>query len=203
MSGAMLFAIWAVVFLITVTVHEYAHGLTARALGDPTAEQLGRLTLNPLKHIDPVWTLLLPMVLFFGSGGRFALGMAKPVPVNFARLRRPRRDMIWVALAGPAANILLGGLLAAAYRLWSIDALLLAIYFNFGIAVFNLIPVPPLDGSRVLAGLLPRPLALSYLGLEGYGILIVFALHFLGVLTRIVLPAMNALATLFGVPALE
>lgn len=202
MSGALLFAVWAAVFLVTVTVHEYAHGLAARALGDPTAEQLGRLTLNPLKHIDPLWTLALPMVLFFGSGGRFALGMAKPVPVNFARLRRPRRDMIWVALAGPAANVALGGLLASVYRLWSLDALLLAVYFNFGIAVFNLIPVPPLDGSRVLAGLLPRAWALSYLSLEAYGILIVFALHFLGILARLVLPGMNALAALFGVPTL-
>src|SRR3989338_128615 len=136
--------IGAVILLMTVTVHEVAHGAVAFIRGDHTAKQMGRLTLNPFRHIDLFWTVLFPLMLFISTAGRFVIGMAKPVPVNFSNLYHPKRDMIWVALAGPAANIVFAQLLLLALRLTGYPLFLVGIYFNLGLAVFNLIPIPPL-----------------------------------------------------------
>lgn len=202
MNDVSLLVLWVLSFLATVTFHEVAHGVVARRLGDPTAEERGRLTLNPLKHIDPIWTVALPLALYLGSGGRFALGMAKPVPVDFSRLRNPRKGMVYVALAGPIANILLAAVLAGFYRALHADALLLPIYLNLGIAVFNLLPIPPLDGSRVLFGVLPRPWALAYAKLEPYGFALVLLLHALGILAWLIMPVLALLSKLLGLPVL-
>lgn len=191
------------VFLVTVTLHEYCHGLLADRLGDRTAREAGRLSLNPLRHIDPFWTVFLPVLLFLSTRGQFAIGMARPVPVNFLNLRHPKRDMIWVALAGPAANFGLAGLLALLFKFFPNPRLLYAIYFNIGIAVFNLIPIPPLDGSRILTGLLPSFLARYYIRLEPFGFLLVLALYFSGVLYGILLPAIDFFCEGLGVPSIH
>lgn len=181
------------IILFSVILHEYAHGWVAFKLGDPTAKMLGRLTLNPLKHIDPVGTILVPMVLRFLN--LYPLGWAKPVPINFANLRHPKRDMMWVALAGPAVNILIALLLSDLLRLRLSGELYqlceLGIIINLFLATFNLIPIPPLDGSRILMGLLPNELAISYSRLEPVGLIIVLvllnfgALNFVNVIVQI------------------
>lgn len=191
------------IFLITVMLHELCHGLVAYALGDPTAKNAGRLTLNPLKHIDWFWTILLPALLFFSTGGRFAIGMAKPVPVDFSRLNNPRRDMIWVALAGPFANIVLAAVLNLFYQSSQNIFWLYAIYFNLGLAMFNLIPIPPLDGSRVLAGLLPSSWANYLFRLEPYGFLIILFLYFTGILFYFIIPGIDFFCRIFDIPKLS
>lgn len=191
------------IFLITVTLHEYCHGLVADRLGDRTAREAGRLSLNPLRHIDPFWTVFLPALLFLSTRGQFAIGMARPVPVNFLNLRSPKRDMIWVALAGPAANLGLAACLALFFKFFPYSLLLYAIYFNVGIAMFNLIPIPPLDGSRILTGLLPSFLARYYIRLEPFGFLLVLALYFSGVLYGILLPAIDFFCQRLGVPPIH
>ena len=196
-------------FLMAVIFHEVSHGLVANALGDSTAKQAGRLTLNPLKHLDPFWTVLLPALLFISTEGRFAIGMAKPVPVNFARLRSPKRDMMWVALAGPAANLLLASILTVFFKLSAPEPqrlsvfLLLAVYFNLGLAVFNLIPVPPLDGSKIVAGILPNALAYRYLAVEPFGFIIILVLYFTGALSRFIVPGIDLFCQLLDVPKLS
>jgi len=196
-------AVAVAIFLLTVTLHEVSHGVVAYYLGDPTAKLQGRLTLNPLKHIDPFWTVILPGLLFFSTGGRFAIGMAKPVPVDFSRLRNPKRDMILVALAGPAANIVLACILCIFWRFTDQIFLLYAIYFNLGLAVFNMIPIPPLDGSRVMAGLLPGKWATYYLKIERYGFMIVLVLYFTGILVSWVIPGVNFLCSLLDIPQIR
>lgn len=196
-------AVWLIIFLITVTVHEVAHGAVAYARGDETAKMMGRLTLNPLKHIDLFWTVIFPALLFISTGGKFVIGMAKPVPVNFSNLYRPKQDMILVALAGPLANIVFASFLMWLLRLTGFSILLLAVYFNLGLAAFNLIPIPPLDGSRVLAGILPRPLDRTYLKLEPYGFLIVLLLYATGLLYAWVIPGINLLASFLNIPRLS
>lgn len=189
-------------FLMTVVFHEFCHGYAAFLLGDDTAKRAGRLTLNPLRHIDPFWTVILPAMLFFSSGGRFAIGMAKPVPVNFFNLRNPKRDMIWVALAGPLANILLAALLTPMFNRTGQAVWLYAVYFNLGLACFNLLPIPPLDGSKVVAGLLPAPVDRTYLKFEKAGYVIVLLLYFSGFLIKWILPPVNFFCRLLSLPGL-
>ena len=194
----ILFGIF--VFLMTVTIHEYCHGFLADRLGDPTARDAGRLSLNPLRHIDPFWTVFLPLLLFVSTRGQFAIGMAKPVPVNFLNLRNPKRDMIWVGAAGPAANFFLAAVLALLFKFFPFQFILYTIYFNLGIGVFNLVPIPPLDGSRILTGLLPRAVARYYIRLEPFGFIIVLALYASGWLYGVILPAIGFLCRLLGIP---
>lgn len=166
-----------------VILHECAHGWVALKFGDPTAKLLGRLTLNPFKHIDPIGTVLVPIITKLTLG--FPFGWAKPVPVNFANLNNPKRDMIFVALAGPAVNIVLA-LVASVFLSFAPKIFSLAVVINLMLATFNMMPIPPLDGSRVVAGLLPTSLARKYLYLEPFGFIIVIvllqsgALDFLG-----------------------
>lgn len=191
---------WLVIFLMTVTVHEVSHGAVAYLRGDDTARAMGRLTLNPLKHIDFFWTILFPALLFFSTGGRFVIGMAKPVPVNFSNLKNRKPDMILVAVAGPLANIVLAQFLLLLFHATGVGLFLMGIYFNLGLAVFNLLPIPPLDGSRVVAGLLPLELERLYLRLEPFGFLIVLLLYMSGILYGWIFPGMNLLASLLGIP---
>ena len=189
------------VLLLSLTVHETAHAWTADRLGDPTARLLGRISLNPLVHIDPVGTVVLPLVAF--STGVPILGWAKPVPVNIAELGRGRRDFVLVAAAGPASNIALAVLAALALDVtWSGSPFLLAfvrrvVEINLLLAVFNMIPVPPLDGGNVLGGLLPATLANSFdRWLRPYGFLILYALILTGTLWTIIGPPYSFLTWL-------
>jgi Zn-dependent protease len=197
-----------ILFVICLGIHEAAHGWVALRCGDPTARDLGRITLNPLPHIDLFMTIILPTFVYLRSGGTMLFGGAKPVPVNFHRLRHPWRDMSLVALAGPASNLLLGMFFLAAWKFFlstglyngaaqhPLDraedflprVLASAMQFNVLLAVFNMVPIPPLDGSRVMAWLLPDGIRGAYVGLERIGMLVIFGLlylvpsfnHFLG-----------------------
>jgi Zn-dependent protease len=179
---------WVIPAILAITLHEAAHGFVAARCGDDTARRLGRVTFNPLKHIDPFGTILLPGMLLLAHAP-FLFGYAKPVPVNFGALRRPRRDMVWVAVAGPATNILLAigaalmapllGYLPHNAGYWTLLNLENAITINVVLAVFNMIPLPPLDGGRVAVGLLPDVLAMPLARLERYGMLILVGLLFL------------------------
>ena len=184
---AYLLSVWAIPVLLAVTMHEAAHGYVAWKLGDPTAMRAGRVTANPLKHIDPVGTLLLPGLLLLVRAP-FLFGFAKPVPVDFSKLRRPKRDMVLVAISGPASNILLailsalliglGSILPASAGLWLVSNLENSIVINLLLAIFNLIPLPPLDGGRVAVGLLPRSLGWRLAKLEKFGLFILIGLLF-------------------------
>ena len=188
--------------IIAMSMHEFAHGLVAYRLGDPTAKYSGRLTLNPLAHIDIFWTFLLPLFLFITSG--FIFGAAKPVPINYWALRNPKRDIVLVGISGPLANFILGGLLAIVIKIAPLPVNLLPIIVNLIVinvvlGVFNLVPIPPLDGSRILMGLLPEPLASQYAGIESYSFVILLILIWLGALNRIVWPAVEFILRLMGV----
>lgn len=181
-------SVWAIPVLLAVTLHEAAHGWAAWRLGDDTAYRLGRVTFNPFRHIDPFGTILLPIMLLLASGGRMMFGFAKPVPVNFRGLTRPRRDMVLVAIAGPAINLALAVVAAAllhtvpltsgALREWYGLNLQAAVWINLLLAVFNMLPLPPLDGGRVAVGLLPWRLAVRLARLERAGIPIILAVVF-------------------------
>lgn len=188
-NGFLLNAsIWALPVLLAITLHEAAHGWAAAKLGDPTARLMGRVTLNPFAHVDLVGTVLIPLALLLMSAP-FLFGYAKPVPVNFSRLRNPRRDMALVALAGPASNILLAILGALAFHLvpvlpdmatqWAAEMLQRLVLLNLILAVFNMLPIPPLDGGRILVSILPDWAAWKVARLERAGLFIVIGVLFL------------------------
>jgi Zn-dependent protease len=195
-------AIWAMPVLLAITVHEVAHGWMALRFGDRTALMLGRLTLNPLKHIDPIGTLLVPAIMLLTSG--YVFGWAKPVPVTWENLRNPKRDMALVALAGPMANLLMAilwllmlklGLFLQASSPWFGTPLtymsVAGIVINGVLMVLNLLPVPPLDGGRVVTGLLPGPLSWKFSRIEPYGLIIILVLFFTNVLGKILSPVLT------------
>lgn len=204
-------AVYALPVVFAITLHEAAHAYAAKYLGDATAYMQGRMSLNPIKHIDPIGTLVIPVVLYMVTSGAFVFGYAKPVPVEFGNLRKPKRDMAWVALAGPAANFVMA-------FLWLLMALLLSaahidepfftqmaragVLTNLVILAFNLFPVPPLDGGRVLTSMLPNRFAYRFAQIEPYGFFIVMALVMLKVLyfwmTPVMIVASSALQILIS-----
>ena len=193
--------IYALPVIFAITLHEAAHGYAAQRLGDPTAAMMGRVTLNPMPHIDPVGTILMPLLLYFSTSGAFLFGYAKPVPVRFDRLRHPKRDMVWVALAGPAMNLLqalLWGIAlyamvgAGLSERFFIEMCRAGMLTNVVMFVFNLFPLPPLDGGRILVGLLPWRQALWVSRIEPWGFFIVMALVITGVISSVWMrPLMN------------
>lgn len=194
-------AVYALPVIFAITLHEAAHAYAARYLGDSTAYMQGRMSMNPIKHIDPFGTIVIPIVLYLATSGAFLFGYAKPVPVEYGNLRKPKRDMAWVALAGPAANF-------AMALLWMIFAVVLVIagmdeeFFqrmaqagvltNLVMLAFNLFPIPPLDGGRVLTSMLPHRLAYKFAQIEPYGFFIVMALVMLKILYFWMVPVMTA-----------
>jgi Zn-dependent protease len=193
-------AIYALPVIFAITVHEAAHGFAARYFGDMTAEREGRITLNPLKHIDPIGTILLPALTLLVGGILF--GWAKPVPVNFSRLRNPKRDMLWVAAAGPASNFVMALFWALIIKLsvaypsvYSEPMALMGqagVMINVVLMVLNLLPLPPLDGGRIAVSLLPNHLAYKYAQIERYGFIILIVLLATGILGRIMEPFIDA-----------
>ena len=204
-------AVYALPVIFAITLHEAAHGYAAKHFGDTTAYMLGRVSLNPLRHIDPVGTVLVPLVTLALGGILF--GWAKPVPVNFNHLRRPKQDMLWVAAAGPVANLFMMFIWAGVMKLglsMPVGSLALpmalmgkaGITINAVLMVLNLLPLPPLDGGRIAVSLLPQRLAYSYARVEPYGMIILIALLFTGVLNAVLWPlvngAMRMVSALFG-----
>jgi Zn-dependent protease len=203
-------AVWAIPVLFAITVHEVTHGWIASRLGDPTARMLGRLTLNPIKHIDPLGTVLLPLIMMVLTQGRFVFGWAKPVPITPQNLRNPKRDMALVALGGPLSNLLMALLWALLMRIaisigpepgsagmflfYVGDA---GIQINIFLALLNMLPIPPLDGGRVAVGLLPGPLSWQLSRLEPYGFFILIGVLYLHVLDFILIPLMTLFLSLY------
>jgi Zn-dependent protease len=190
--------LWAVPVIFAITLHEAAHGYVARRFGDHTAEMLGRITLNPLRHIDPVGTVLVPAMLYLTAGPQFVFGWAKPVPVNFGNLRHPKRDMLWVAAAGPLANFAMAFLWTIVLRLAlgevSAASQGLALMARIGISVnlvlmaLNLLPIPPLDGGRIAVSLLPGRLSAAFARVEPFGFLVIVVLMFTPLLGTLIRP---------------
>jgi Zn-dependent protease len=197
-------AVYALPVIFAITLHEAAHAYAAKYFGDATAYVQGRMSLNPARHIDPVGTILIPIVMFVATSGAFFFGYAKPVPVDWGNLRKPKRDMAWVALAGPAANLVMA-------LMWLVLAIMLraldvqepffikmaqaGVWFNLLIFAFNLFPLPPLDGGRVMTSLLPHRLAYKFAQIEPYGFFIVLGLAFLKLLHYWIIPVMTAAET--------
>lgn len=213
-----LIALYAIPGIFAITLHEAAHGYAARHFGDLTAYRAGRITLNPVRHVDPIGTLLVPIVILALSGGKYAFGWAKPVPVNFAALRSPKRDMLWVAAAGPGANLLMAVLWVLVIKIaeaipvnyFTEPMILMArggIIINAVLMVLNLLPLPPLDGGRILVSLLPHRYAWRYARLERWGFPILLVLLFTGLLGAVLWPLIDltiaAIAYAFGVPVYE
>ena len=209
-----ILSLYALPAILAITLHEAAHGYAAKKLGDLTAYQEGRISLNPLKHIDPIGTLVVPAVLLIASGGKLAFGWAKPVPVNFSRLRNPKSDMFWVAAAGPAVNLLMAIGWAIVFKLvvtspvnyFTDPALAMAqggIVINLVLMVLNLLPIPPLDGGRIAVSLLPNSMAYSLARLEPYGLLIIMLLMVTDILGSIMYPIIGgflySIKLIFGV----
>ena len=198
--------IYALPVLFAITVHEAAHGYVARYFGDMTAAQAGRISLNPLRHIDPVGTVLIPLLTLLAGGILF--GWAKPVPVNFARLRHPKKDMLWVAAAGPGSNLVMAVFWAVAFKfsggMPEFAAVPLALMAQAGVSinvvlmVLNLLPLPPLDGGRIAVSLLPHPLAWKFAQIERYGFIILIVLLMTGVLSKIMGPPIDAVIQLIS-----
>lgn len=201
-------AVWVLPVLFAITLHEVAHGWAAEKLGDKTARRLGRISLNPIRHIDPVGTVLVPLLLFFAGG--FIFGWARPVPVTWANLRQPKRDMALVAAAGPTANLLMGfgwALLAKLAAEASLSPTLAQGLVMMGIAglqinivlmVLNLLPLPPLDGSRIVSSLLPPGPERAYSRIEPYGIVILLAMMVTGILGKLLIPPVLAIMRSIG-----
>ncbi len=188
-------AVYAIPVLFAITVHEASHGYVARMFGDNTAYVLGRVTLNPLKHIDPIGTIALPLGMVILTG--FMFGWAKPVPVDWGSLRRPKRDMIWVAAAGPAVNLVMAILWAIIFRLlqgagveerFFFEVARAGIQVNLVFMALNLLPIPPLDGGRIVSGLLPQKLSIAYSRIEPFGLFIIIGLLFTGALNFLLKP---------------
>ena len=205
---------WILPIVLAVTLHEASHGWVAWKLGDDTAYAAGRVTFNPLKHIDPFGTILLPALLLFATGGRMSFGYAKPVPVNFWALAKPRRDMVLVALAGPGSNLILAIVSAALFHIidwvprevqpWLAANLTMSILFNLILCIFNMIPIPPLDGGRVAVGILPPSLGQPLARLERAGFAIILgALFLLPWLGNYVGVDLNIFMWIVGIPAFE
>ncbi len=205
---------WVLPIVLAVTLHEASHGWVAWKLGDDTAYLQGRVTFNPLKHIDPFGTILLPALLLFATGGKLSFGYAKPVPVNFWALYKPRRDMVLVALAGPGSNLILAIVSAALFHLidwvprdvqpWLAANLTMSILFNLILCIFNMIPIPPLDGGRVAVGILPSSLGQRLARLERAGFAIILgALFLLPWLGNYVGLDLNIFMWIVGIPAFE
>lgn len=203
------FILYVIPILFAITVHEVAHGWVAYKLGDSTAKSLGRLTLNPIPHIDLLGTIIIPTILYLTSP--FIFGFAKPVPINYNNLRNSKKDVIYVALAGPLSNIIMailwvfilyGALLNESLFMGKMASI--GIFFNLLLAIFNMIPIPPLDGSVIIRALLPHKYLFYYDRLEIYGIFLVFALMFLGLFNFIILPSLvfclNMFTNISGLP---
>ncbi len=199
-------ALFAPPILLALTIHEFAHGYVAMQLGDPTARLAGRLTLNPIKHLDPIGTIAIFIIHF---------GWAKPVPVNPTYFRNPKQDMIWVAMAGPLTNLAMAVFSAIALKILFMVAslipqnelsfallyplkemLIISVKINVILCIFNFLPIPPLDGSRILMGLLPNDLARSYASVERYGFIILLILAFSGILSKLILPIISLINSL-------
>jgi Zn-dependent protease len=198
-----LIALYAIPGIFAITLHEAAHGYAARHFGDMTAYQAGRITLNPMRHVDVMGTIIIPILILIASQGRYAFGWAKPVPVNFSRLHNPKRDMLWVAAAGPASNLLMAVMWAFVIKAmhgvppnyFTEPVVLMArggIVINAVLMVLNLLPLLPLDGGRIAVSLLPQRIGYRFARLEPYGMIILLALMFLGVLNFVMLPFVNA-----------
>lgn len=209
-STVQMVSVWVLPVLFAITVHEVAHGYVAYLLGDKTARILGRLTLNPIKHIDIVGTIIVPLVLLFLNTGMI-IGWAKPVPINSRNLNKPRRDMALIALAGPTANLIMTIIWASIAKIATILLALnfpgaLAIYMmsvagisiNIMLMVLNLLPIPQLDGGHIIAGLLPQALAIQYDRIAPYGFVILLILLALGVINVVMQPVINFLFALMG-----
>ena len=197
-------ALAAIPVVLAITLHEAAHGYVARQFGDSTAWMLGRVTLNPLKHIDPIGTVVVPLGILLLSGGGFLFGWAKPVPVNFGNLRHPKRDMLWVAAAGPGVNFVMALVWALVFGLGAgvlaSDGVrymsLIGVGINVSLMVLNLLPILPLDGGRIAVSLLPHSLALPFARTERFGFFIVIALLATGILGVAMRPLVNGVTTL-------
>ena len=194
--------LWVVPVVLAITLHEAAHGYVARLFGDRTAELLGRITLNPLRHIDPVGTIVVPALLYLTAGPQYIFGWAKPVPVNFGNLQHPKRDMLWVAGAGPFANFVMAFVWMLVLKLsvvdgaWPSQALArmaqIGVSVNLVLMALNVLPIPPLDGGRIAVSLLPGRAAMVWARLEPFGLFIIAALMFTPVLGELIRPIRDA-----------